>query len=234
MNTQTLVIMMGIAVGVLFLGTNADAIQNTIVTPNSITCGNNTHIASYNSTTGNYTCNNIPINATNISLEGEAISKLTSFANKTTIDDTHFYVDSRFNGVGENLRPSGSQFQIYCDKVENQNCTLWMTSADSKTSALIFSKDIDDEWEKIGAITESNDNKNFQLESFDENGSAIVMIKFYDDRTEIRQPLRIMSPDSKTGQAHEVMRFWNDNRVTWGSGVDRCDIKVIGGYMMCQ
>lgn len=110
------------------------------------------------------------------SFNTEQEAKLQLFADKLTIDETRYYVDSRFSGVGEELRPSGSQFQIYCDKigtqegVNPQNCTLYQVSSDGRTSAHIFAKDIDGVWVKVGAMTEATNHEDIQFIMYGDNG----------------------------------------------------------------
>lgn len=207
-NTQLIAVSVIAAVSMLVLGSNADAITTSLITPNNIECPEGQFVNQYDSSIGEYSCDVISTqSATPVADDGgdappvqnnftpEQVEELIVLTEKMEIDDTHFYIDSRFNGVGENLRPSGSQFQIYCDKVENQNCTLWHTSADEKTAAWIVSKDEQGEWRKVFAITEATNHEDMNVFIYGENG---------------KPPL--------TGQYHfkeTGLEIWNNNARHW-------------------
>lgn len=140
------------------------------------TCPYNEYITGFNPD-GSLICETIPepqINSdgTVSSFSVDEENKLKIFASKlSSYDDlTHTYIESRFNGVGENIRPSGGQFQIYCDKVDNQNCTFWQTSADGKTAAWIINKDYDGRWEKVFAMTEATNHQDIHFIMYGDNG----------------------------------------------------------------
>ena len=213
----------------------------SFVVPNSKSCPGGMVMNSYDSLSGEFTCINDvygnQTSGTSGNLTGVETDKLKTFVNKLSSydDSTHTYLNSRFNGVGENLIPSGSQFQVYCDGVTNQDCYIFITSSDSKEGGIILSKNINGAWSKIGSFVESTDHSNFQITGYDSNGAGISMIKFYDDRIEMQNKVRIMSKNTATGITTELIRTWDDNRISLYSGADRCYVtRDSSGYLKCN
>ena len=98
---------------------------------------------------------------TGITLTDDEIQKLKTFANHTSFPDNYTIVfDTRFLITGENIKHSGSQFQLFCGKLFNQNCTFYQVSSDGRTAAWIVAKyhNNTDSFEKKFAFTETNDN----------------------------------------------------------------------------
>ena len=181
---------------------NAEAVNTTFITPDIEKCDSGFYLSGFNSD-GSLICNELPESTitdgdnTSNSFTSSEEEKLKTFASKLSKfdDGTHTYIETKFNGVGENIRPSGGQFQIYCDKVETQNCTLWLTSADEKTGAFVVSKDEDGEWRKVFAITEATNHEDMNIIIYGENNTV---------------PL--------TGQFHfkeSGLEIWNDEKKQW-------------------
>jgi len=161
----------------------ATAAETTLITPDLGVCPDGQFLTGF-TFSGGLLCESPPVvnsngepvpnEPTNFTAEEEA--KLKLFADKMTINDIYFYLDTRFAGFGEDLRSSGSQFQLYCDKISQQegalaqNCTFYQVSEDGKTSAWIMAKDYDGVWVKVGAITEATNHEDIQFIMYGDNG----------------------------------------------------------------
>ena len=232
-----------VILAIALIGTFSYALASnvTFTIPNLEQCQDGYYVKGFN-LDGSIICNPLPTgqtiitNGTGGDFTDTEVSNLKTLSGKLSNydDSTHTYLNSRFNGVGENLVPSGSQFQIYCDGVENQDCYLFMTSADNKEAGLILSKNINGAWSKIGAFVESTDHSNFQILGYNSTGAGIPMFKFYDDRIEMQNKLRIMSKNTVTGATSELFRTYDDNKISLYSGTARCYITVVSGYVKCN